>query len=57
MGVGHPDKRMDKMAQDAIDAMSGSNRSTRKKSSSGNTLMTLVWALIIVLILIFAGGK
>lgn len=57
MGVGHPDKRMDKMAQDAIDAMSGSNRSTRKKSSSGNTFMTLVWALIIVLILIFAGGK
>ena len=57
MGVGHPDKRMDKMAQDAIDAMSGSNRSTRKKSSLGNTLMTLVWALILVLILIFAGGK
>lgn len=48
MGVGHPDKKLDKMAQDAIDAMSGSKRITGKKSSSGSSLMTLVWILFII---------
>lgn len=52
MGVGHPDKKLDKMAQDAIDAMSGSNRSNNsyssKKSSSGSLLMTIVWIALAI---------
>lgn len=59
MGVGHPDKKLDKMAQDAIDAMSGSNQtysnaSSSKKSGSGSSLMTLVWILFIICGVYFA---
>lgn len=53
MGVGHPDKRLDKMAQDAIDAMNapGPSRSkgSSKKSSSGSLLSSLFWILFIIL--------
>ena len=61
MGVGHPDKRMDKMAQDAIDAMNrpGPNRSAggssnnRSKSSNSTKYKddSKFWFWVIVIFL------
>ena len=65
MGVGHSDKKMERMAQNAIDDMNrpgpnrstgsnGSNNRSSKKSGSGSSLMTLVWILFIICGVYFA---
>lgn len=53
MGVGHSDKKLDRMAQNAIDAMNapGPRRSKggSKKSSSGSLLSPWAWILFMIL--------
>lgn len=53
MGVGHSDKKMDRMAQDAIDAMnaSGPRRGTGSKGKSGKGSIILIIIVILFLYL------